>query len=135
MDLAIEAGRRALESKDRRFGASAPLVAVPLGRPPPFNPGRPDQNVIAYSLWGDQPRYKVPMLENARIRPHLFPEWTIRVYHDQGVDPGYLAQLAGFGVQLQTMRLPAGVAGASRAVLAVRGDRRPWRVALSGPRR
>jgi hypothetical protein len=109
LDLAVAAGRLALESKDRRFGASAPLVAMPPGLPPAFNPGRPEQNVIAYTLWGNQPRYQVPLLENARIRPHLFPEWTIRVYHDHSVDPGYLAQLGAQGVQLRPMRLPAGV--------------------------
>jgi tetratricopeptide (TPR) repeat protein len=108
-DLAVAAGRLALESKDRRFGASAPLVAMPAGLPPAFNPGRPEQNVIAYTLWGNQPRYQVPLLENARIRPHLFPEWTIRLYHDHSVDAGYLAQLTALSVELRPMRLPPGV--------------------------
>jgi hypothetical protein len=114
--LAVEAGRLALESKDRRFGALAALVAIPDGAPPAFDPGRPERNIIAYTLWGNQPRYQVPLLENAKIRPHLFPEWTIRVYHDQTVDTGYLAQLAALGVQLWPMRLPAGVP-AHRALL------------------
>ncbi|HEX4366135.1 MAG TPA: hypothetical protein VH023_04865, partial [Rhodopila sp.] len=108
-DLAVVAGRMALESKDRRFGGSAPLVAMPTGLPPAFNPGGPQANVIAYSLWGNQPRYQVPLLENARIRPHLFAEWTIRVYHDHSVDPAYLRQLAANGVELRAMRLPPGV--------------------------
>jgi hypothetical protein len=106
LDLAVEAGRRALWAKDRRFGGSSPLVALPDGRPPPFSAGRPERNVIAYALWGDDPRYHVPLLENVRIRPHLFPEWSIRVYHDETVDPGYLAELAGLGAQLQPMALP-----------------------------
>lgn len=108
-DLAVAAGRMALESKDRRFGASTPLAAIPAGLPPAFNPGRPELNVIAYTLWGNQPRYQVPLLENARIRPHLFPEWTIRVYHDHSVDPAYLRQLAANGVELRTMRLSPGM--------------------------
>jgi tetratricopeptide (TPR) repeat protein len=108
-DLAVEAGRLALESKDRRFGTATPLVPMPAGRPPAFNAGRPELNIIAYTLWGNQPRYQVPLLENVRIRPHLFPEWTIRVYHDHSVDPGYLAQLTAHGVQLRPMRLPPGV--------------------------
>ncbi|MDB5399730.1 MAG: hypothetical protein JWQ55_1748 [Rhodopila sp.] len=108
-DLAIEAGRQALECKDRRFGAARPLVAMPTGLPPAFNPGHPEQNVIAYTLWSNQPRYQVPLLENARIRPHLFPEWTIRVYHDNTVDRGYLGRLAALGVQLRSMVLPPGV--------------------------
>jgi hypothetical protein len=68
-----------------------------------------DQNVIAYTLWGNQPRYHVPLLENTRIRPHLFPEWTIRIYHDDTVDAGYLAQLAALGAELRPMRLPPNV--------------------------
>jgi tetratricopeptide (TPR) repeat protein len=115
-DLAVEAGRRALEAKDRRFGAAAPLVRVPNSQPAAFAADRPEQNVIAYSLWGNLPRYLVPLLENARIRPHLFPEWTIRVYHDQTVDPGYLTQLTALGVQLCPVRLPPGVP-AHRALL------------------
>ena len=119
-DLAVAAGRLALEAKDRRFGGAAPVVTMPAGLPPvvvtmpaglppAFNPGRPEQNVIAYSLWGNQPRYQVPLLENARIRPHLFPEWTIRVYHDHTVDSAYLSQLAAHGVQLRPMGLPPNV--------------------------
>ncbi len=116
LDLAVPAGRMALESKDRRFGAAPPAVAMPADPPTPFDPGHPERNVIAYTLWGNQPRYHVPLLENARIRPHLFPEWTIRIYHDQSVDPGYLAKLAALGAQLRPMRLPAEVP-AHRALL------------------
>ncbi len=107
LDLARNAGRMALEAKDRRFGHAPPLFDVPPGPPPPFDHGQPDRNIVAYSLWGNAPRYQVPLLENARIRPHLFPEWTIRVYHDATVDPGYLQELASLGVQLQ----PSGSAG------------------------
>ncbi|HEY4173756.1 MAG TPA: hypothetical protein VGM42_12075 [Rhodopila sp.] len=115
-DLAVAAGRMALENKDRRFGASAPLITMPTSLPPAFNPGRSENNVIAYTLWGNQPRYLVPLLENARIRPHLFAEWTIRVYHDHSVDPAYLGQLAAHGVELRPMRLPPNVP-AHRALL------------------
>jgi len=109
LDLAVTAGRASLDAKDRRFGDAEPIVNLPAGLPPAFNAGRPEQNVIAYSLWGNQPRYHVPLLENARIRPHLFPAWTIRVYHDHNVDPSYLEQLAANGVQLQPMALPPSV--------------------------
>jgi hypothetical protein len=133
-DLAVHAGRLALEAKHRRFAGSPPAAqppaasppagfppvafppadlplgaATPTTPPPPFDPTRPEQNVIAYTLWGNQPRYHVPLLENARIRPHLFPEWTIRVYHDQTVDPGFLTQLAAHGVHLHRMALPPDV--------------------------
>jgi hypothetical protein len=116
LDLAVEAGRAALERKACRFADSPPVAVMPAEPPPAFNPSRPDYNIIAYTLWGDLPRYQVPLLENARIRPHLFPEWTIRVYHDRTVDTHYLRELATLGVQLRPMALPPEVP-AHRALL------------------
>jgi hypothetical protein len=108
-DLAVQEGRLALEAKDRRFGSAEPLVRMPRARPVPFDPALPGANVIAYSLWGNAPRYQVPLMENARIQPHLFPGWTMRVYHDHTVETGYLAELAARGVELRAMALPRGV--------------------------
>ena len=108
-EAAIAAGQDALQAKDRRFGARAPLAMVPDRPPPPFNPLNPAENVIAYSLWGEAPRYRVPLLENARILAHLFPGWTMRVYHDAAVDDAYLDALAGLGVDLVPMTLPPSV--------------------------
>jgi hypothetical protein len=107
-DLAVIAGRAALEAKDRHFGATAPIATIPPGMPPAFNPGRPEENVIAYALWGDEPRYHVPLLENVRLLPHLFPGWTIQVYHGHTVSPAYLNELTARGVALRPMRLAAG---------------------------
>jgi hypothetical protein len=108
-DRAVAAGRAALEAKDRMFGSRTPLVAMPADPPPPFDPSRPAENVIAYCLWGREPRYCVPLMENVRILPHLFPGWTIRLYHDASVDAGFLAQLGAHGVDPRPMALPAGV--------------------------
>ena len=105
-DRAVAAGRAALEAKDRRFATGA---ALPMAPPPPFNPGNPAENVIAYGLWGNEPRYQVPLLENARILPHLFPGWHIRLYHDASVDADYLGALAAHGVDLRPMALPSDV--------------------------
>ncbi len=108
-DLAATEGRAALDAKDRLFGARAPLVAMPPGAPPPFNPLNPAENVIAYCLWGNEPRYRVPLLENARILPHLFPGWTIRLYHDASMDAAYLSELKARGVDLRPIALPPNV--------------------------
>ncbi|MEI7712573.1 MAG: tetratricopeptide repeat protein [Rhodospirillales bacterium] len=108
-DRAIAAGWAALEAKDRLFGDRTPIVAMPADPPPPFDPTCPAENVISYCLWGNEPRYYVPLLENARIQPHLFPSWTIRLYHDASVDTGYLTQLRTLGVDSRPMALPPGV--------------------------
>lgn len=106
MDLAVRAGRAALEAKNRQFSAYPALIQVPDGPPPPFNPHNENENVIAYGLWGNAPRYLVPLLENARIRAHLFPTWRMRVYHDVDVDRSYLSSLAALGVDLRPASLP-----------------------------
>jgi tetratricopeptide (TPR) repeat protein len=105
---AVRAGRESLEAKHRKFGARTPLVRIPDNPPPPFNPANPAENVIAYSLWGNEPRYLVPLLESVRILPHLFPAWSIRVYYDASVDHGYITDLGQRGVQLRQMILPQG---------------------------
>ena len=105
-DLAVAAGRAALEAKDRQFITRPSMATVPDGAPPPFNPLNPTENVIAYCLWGTEPRYRVPLLENARILPHLFPGWTIRVYHDAAVDPAFVQELRTRGTDLRPLTLP-----------------------------
>ncbi len=108
-DQAIAEGRAAMEAKDRFFGARAPLAEIPQGLPAAFNPLNPTENIIAYCLWGSDHRYLVPLLENARIQPHIFPGWTLRLYHDASVPDDYLSQLAGHGVQFVRKTLPPNV--------------------------
>jgi hypothetical protein len=114
LDEAVAAGRVALEAKDLRFGGRAPLVKLPAGPPPPFNPDNPAENVIAFSLWGNEPRYLVPLLESVRILPHLFPAWSIRVYHDTTVDHNYVIDLQKRGVRTRQLILPPGQPGHRR---------------------
>jgi tetratricopeptide (TPR) repeat protein len=114
VEKAVAAGRAALEAKDRRFGGRKPLVKIPTEPPPPFNPDNPAENVIAYSLWGNEPRYLVPLLESVRILPHLFPAWSIRVYYDATVDHNYVTDLGRRGVQLRQLILPPGQPGHRR---------------------
>ena len=109
IDEAGSAGRAALEAKDRLFGGRHPLADIPQGLPQAFNPLNPAENVIAYCLWGGDHRYLVPLLENARIQPHLFPGWTLRLYHDATVPQDFLPQLAKLGVQLVQKTLPLNV--------------------------
>jgi hypothetical protein len=107
-EAAIAAGRAALEAKDRMFRDRAPLVRIPDVPPPDFNPGNPAENVIAFSLWGNEPRYLMPLRENVRLLPHLFPAWSMRVYYDTSVDHHYIIDLGRLGVQLRQMILPPG---------------------------
>jgi Tetratricopeptide repeat len=124
-DEAVEAGRAALEAKDRMFGGRAPVVAMPATPPPPFNPAAPDENVIAYSLWGNEQRYLVPLMENVRILPHLFPSWSIRVYFDDSVNHAFITDLGRLGVQTRHMILAQGQPGHRRLLWRFEAIRDP----------
>ena len=51
----------------------------------------------------------MPLLENARIQPHLFPGWTMRLYHDATVPQDFLVLLVNSGVQFVEKSLPPDV--------------------------
>ena len=108
-DLAVQYGRQALEAKDTMFGGRAKVATMPQAQPPAFDPTHPVDNVIAYCLWGEDPAYQIPLLESARIVSHLFPGWTMRVYHDTSVPPTFRSELSRHNVQLRLKALPAGV--------------------------
>lgn len=110
----LDYGRKSLELKDRRFGAAPPIASVPEAPPPPFDALKREQNVIAYALWGDSPRYLEPLMENLRMHRHLFPAWTIRVYLDSSVPENYRHQLERGGAQIRSMTQPPGEAPARR---------------------
>lgn len=40
-------------------------------------------NVISFSLYGDNPKYWVGMLENLRLRPYIYPDWDIYIFADE----------------------------------------------------
>jgi len=101
-------GRLALESKDRKFGARPPICALPKEPAPAFNAGVRAGNVIAYCLWGSNPRYVFPLQENLKIARHLFPAWTLRIYHDATVPQELLATFRQSGADLKPMQLPKG---------------------------
>ena len=108
-DLALQYGRQALEAKDAMFRVRAKVAEIPNAAPPPFDPTHKTDNIIAYCLWGDDQTYQVPLLESARIVAHLFPGWTMRVYHDASVPPAFRNELSRHGVQLRLKALPSGV--------------------------
>ena len=50
--------------------------------------------VIAFSLWGDNPKYTVGAVNNAKIAKDLFPDWTCRFYIAHDV-PQHIVQQLG----------------------------------------
>jgi tetratricopeptide (TPR) repeat protein len=93
-------GRRVLEAKNEASlsaGTKHPLPSRPLPR---FDATQQNKNVISYCLWGNDPRYIVPLLENLKLAPHLFSGWTIRIYFDKSVPDNVLRDLRKSGCQL-----------------------------------
>jgi len=93
-------GRGVLEAKNNTSLAKGTTYPLPSQPPPRFDPTRKQENIISYSLWGNNPRYVAVLLENLKIRPHLFPAWTIRVYIDKSVPDDVVGQLKKNGADL-----------------------------------
>ena len=59
--------------------------------------------VIAYCLYGDNPRYMDGALANAKLILEFFPNWTMRVYHDNSVPEPVLRFLRELNTELVDM--------------------------------
>jgi hypothetical protein len=49
--------------------------------------------IISVSLWGDNPRYSIGAITNAKIAQTLFPDWRYRVYFGSSVPVRYKDEL------------------------------------------
>lgn len=110
MDEAVAEGLRSLRQKDAealaRFDGPASLNPPPVGNLP-FNPKTPRKNIIAFSLWGDDPVYVHGAIVNARIAPHIYYGWTPRFYCDPSVPADVVAELRRLGAQVVLFEDPA----------------------------
>jgi hypothetical protein len=99
-------GTRSLELKHARHGGGSERPKFPPV--PAFRADR-NFNVIAFSLYGEHPRYVQPLLVSADIRPHLYPLWTMRIYVDDSVSEELARVLRSKGcevVRLEKSPLP-----------------------------
>ncbi|MGJ7509988.1 tetratricopeptide repeat protein [Variovorax sp. GT1P44] len=95
-------GAASLEQADARLG-QGPANPIPATAPPVFEADRPDRNVIAYTLFGDSPRYCEPAVKNVEVAFNLFPAWRCRVYLDDTVPAEIQRRLRGAGAQVVDM--------------------------------
>ncbi|WP_058970365.1 tetratricopeptide repeat protein [Type-D symbiont of Plautia stali] len=95
-------GRESLEKSDAIF-RQGNKVAFPVGTPPPFNPGSPNENIISFSLYGGQPRYCETLIKNIDVARELYPSWICRVYLDDSVPPHVWQRLKQPNTQLVDM--------------------------------
>jgi hypothetical protein len=93
MERARQAGRRALVLKD----ASVPLRVRQPGSVP-ARPGGP--RLIAFSLFGTEPRYCETAILNAAAAARLLPGWICRFYLDDTVSADIQDRLRALGAQV-----------------------------------
>lgn len=94
-------GQQSLERADARHGkgSSYPLPACP----PSFQKGQAERNIIAFTLFGDSPRYCESAIANVLVAKELFPHWRCRVYLDETVPLAIHQRLHDAGAQVIDM--------------------------------
>jgi hypothetical protein len=97
-----EYGLRSLQASDK-LRAAKPSVTIPDESPPVFNSANPSENIIAYSLFGDNPRYCEPAVMNAEVARDIFKGWTCRVYLDATVPDHVTRRLKEAGADVILM--------------------------------
>lgn len=56
--------------------------------------------VISFSLYGNNPKYTIGAIKNSELKDTFFPDWEMRVYHNDSVPSEILEELKGNGVVL-----------------------------------
>jgi tetratricopeptide (TPR) repeat protein len=98
-------GKRALELKDEQSTGNTvkyPPLSLSDHPPPPLSTDAL-RNIIAFSLFGDKPRYCETAMLNVRKAGQLLPQWTCRFYVDETVPLAVRTRLQHLGAQVQLM--------------------------------
>lgn len=74
-------------------------------------------NVISFSLYGNNPIYTIGAIKNAELAKIHFPDWMVRIYHDDTVSSDILQRLKEFNnVQLAEMTYEPNKGGFLRSI-------------------
>lgn len=96
-------GIHSLELKDDEAAESPFCWEVPSFPPEPWDPNEARQNIIGFSLWGDEPRFISGAIRNAEAAARIYPGWTCRFYCDDSVPPNVRSHLLDLGAQVRMM--------------------------------
>jgi len=92
-------GTLAVASK-KELIVNTPVLKVIVEPPPPFNPNHPEENIIAFSLFGANPRYCETSVINVDLAKEIYPLWTCRFYVDETVPHDVIQRLQDKGAQV-----------------------------------
>lgn len=96
-DAVQQWGLRALNARLQQFSLPPPIqIPLPSGPPVP-SVATQDHNIIAFSLFGDSPKYCETAVLNVQERERLYPHWTCHFYVDASVPVHVLQRLASAG--------------------------------------
>jgi len=59
--------------------------------------------IIAFSLWGDDPKYTIGAIRNVEIAKELFPDWICRIYYGDNVPEDIINRLINLGAAVVCM--------------------------------
>ncbi len=93
----VTVGTTILRLKDElaeSFGMGAEYHPVPV------HDARKKTKVIAFSLWGDDPKYTFNALLNAKQASTVYPGWVARFYVDDSVPNEFKVALRDYGAEL-----------------------------------
>jgi hypothetical protein len=68
--------------------------------------------VISFSLYGDNPKYTIGAIKNSKLREKFYPDWQMRVYHNDSVPNYILEELGANNVVLINTKIDQGVCNA-----------------------
>ena len=68
--------------------------------------------VISFSLYGNNPKYTIGAIKNSQLKDTFFPDWEMRVYHNDSVPNEVLEELKANGVVLVNTGVDQGFSNA-----------------------
>lgn len=71
-----------------------------------YNYSASDQNIISYSLYGNNPKYFDPVHNNIKIVKKSLPKWTVRIYLHDKVSADFRDKLIETGMQVFIVQDP-----------------------------
>ena len=99
-------GRLLLRIKDAEAASRRHVFQIGEAKSPAFSYDEPEANVIAFSLWGENPRYLRGAIRNAQLAPDLYPGWMCRFYLDDSVPMATVLELETLGAQIVRVTQP-----------------------------
>lgn len=98
---AAAAGTRVLAIKDAQHASVDANWQLPQGTPDAWASQAGKTPVIAFSLWGNKPRYLRGAIDNALQAKVVYPDWTLRFYVDSSVPLALRQALGGLGADVR----------------------------------